>query len=156
MITAKTTLTVLADGKAVNVPIFVQPNSNHPCLLGTNVLPYLGISVRRANGQPLTLKQPSGSELTSQVRLVEASVVPGRRVKFLEAKLDFPFKKGDSLLFEPDVTILGSHRLSSPDAVMMLQADDCVLVPVENHKPLCTLIDKGTSLGQVTPQSGLI
>ena len=39
VITAKTTLTVLADGKAVNVPIFVQPNSNHPCLVGTNVLP---------------------------------------------------------------------------------------------------------------------
>ena len=78
-------------------------------------------------------------------------MVPGRRVKFWRLSWI-----GDNLLFEPDVTILGSHRLSSPDAVMMLQADDRVLVPVENHESLCTLIDKGTSLGQVTPQSGLI
>ena len=91
VIMAKTTLTVSADGKAVNVPVLVQPNSSHPCVLGTNVLPHLGIAVCRANGQPLTLKHPLGYEWTSQVRLVEASVIPGRRVKFLEARLDFHF-----------------------------------------------------------------
>ena len=76
--------------------------------------------------------------MTSQVRLVEASVVPGRRVKFVEARLDFPFQKGDDLLFDPDQAIQGSHRLSSPEAVMTLQADSHVLVPIENHETLCT------------------
>lgn len=65
--------------------------------------------------------------MTSQVRLVQASVVPVGRVKFLEAKLDFPFMISAHLLFEPDNAILG---LSSPDAVITLQADDCVLFPV--------------------------
>ena len=58
--------------------------------------------------------------------------------------------QGDDLLFEPNQTILGSRKLSSPDAIMTMQPDGSILVPVENREPLCTWIDKGTSLGWVT------
>ena len=66
-----------ADDKTVNFPVFVQCNSKHPYLLGTYVLSHLGFSTSRANGQPLTLKHSLQQELTLQVRLVEASVIPG-------------------------------------------------------------------------------
>ena len=35
-------------------PLFVQPDSEQNCLLGSNVLSAIGIIVVRANGEPLT------------------------------------------------------------------------------------------------------
>lgn len=41
-ITAQVTLSVAADGKTVNVPVFVQSDSQQSCLLGMNAIPKLG------------------------------------------------------------------------------------------------------------------
>ena len=35
----------------------MQPDSEQQCLLGMNVLPALGLSIRRANGEPLIVKK---------------------------------------------------------------------------------------------------
>ena len=40
VITAKTILIVSTDDKTVNAPVFVQHNSKHPCLLGTDVISF--------------------------------------------------------------------------------------------------------------------
>ena len=37
--------TLAVDGKSTTVPVFVQPDSEQECLLGSNVLPALGISI---------------------------------------------------------------------------------------------------------------
>ena len=52
-ITAQTDLQLSVDGLMVTAPVFIQPSSGVPCLLGTNVLPQLGVRVVRANGQLL-------------------------------------------------------------------------------------------------------
>ena len=42
-ITAQADLQLAVDGLTVTAPIFIQPSSGVPCLLGTNVLPQLGL-----------------------------------------------------------------------------------------------------------------
>ena len=49
-ITAEAQLQVTLDGHQVTVPLLVQPGSDIPCLLGTNVLPLLGVKFLRSNG----------------------------------------------------------------------------------------------------------
>jgi len=61
-ITAQVSLTFTADGHSVTVPTFIQPDSEQDCLLGVNVLPLLGISVVRSNGE--TILAPNAEELT--------------------------------------------------------------------------------------------
>ena len=41
------------DGHTVLTPVFIQPGSDIECLLGTNVLPQLGVKFLRRNGQAL-------------------------------------------------------------------------------------------------------
>ena len=48
-ITAQTDLQLSVDGMTVIAPVFVQPSNSIPCLLGTNVLPELGVRIVRAN-----------------------------------------------------------------------------------------------------------
>ena len=50
VITAQLQLIIEADGESTNVIVFVQPDSKQQCLLGMNVWPALGLSIRRANG----------------------------------------------------------------------------------------------------------
>ena len=40
--------------RALVTPVFVQPDSEQECLLGSNVLSAIGITVTRASGEPLT------------------------------------------------------------------------------------------------------
>ena len=63
------------------VPVFIQPGSEQNCLLRSNVLPSLGVSVLRTNGQPLMvfLKTP-GECGTAGVNLVQATTLPGLKV----------------------------------------------------------------------------
>ena len=52
-ITAKVTLTIGAGGKALKVPVLIQPLSQQPCLLGMNVAPDLGVCFLDAYGKAL-------------------------------------------------------------------------------------------------------
>ena len=52
-ITAQLQLTFTVDGESVTVLVFVQPDSEQPCLLGMNAIPSLGITVLRCNGEPI-------------------------------------------------------------------------------------------------------
>ena len=52
-VTAQVMFTLTLDGESTTVMVFVQPNSEQECLLGSNVLPSLGITVTDANGKPL-------------------------------------------------------------------------------------------------------
>ena len=52
-ITAEAQLEISLDGHHVSVPVFIQPGSDIPCLLGMNALPGLGVKFLRRNGVPL-------------------------------------------------------------------------------------------------------
>ena len=75
VITAQLQLTIEADGESTNVIVFVQPDSEQRCLLGMNVLPALGLSVRRANGDPLIVKERV-EPVVSHIRLIQSSTIP--------------------------------------------------------------------------------
>ena len=59
-ITARVSLSISVDGKTVKAPVFIQPHSEQDCLLGSNVLGPLGVTVRRASGETIgtTLQAP--------------------------------------------------------------------------------------------------
>ena len=67
-------LTFSCDGRKVTVPTFIQPESEEHCLIGMNVIPFLGITVKRANGKPLH----AVPEHVAQVRLVQTTTIPGQ------------------------------------------------------------------------------
>ena len=76
VISAQTSLTIATDGRTVTVPVFIQPDSEVPCLLGMNVLPALGITFLRADGKQLSTSRSQTHGLaTAQVCLIHASYV---------------------------------------------------------------------------------
>ena len=74
---------------------FVQPDSEQECLLGSNVL---GITVTRASGKALTA---SGESRPAQVKLVQATAIPGRKGCYVKPHVDQERFTGGELLFEP-------------------------------------------------------
>ena len=91
-----------------SVPVFIQPDSEQDCLLGSNVLPALGISVVRANGHPLIASSKVlGQNETVGVNLVQATTLPGLNGCFAKAKIDMTGLEDACLLFEPDHKALG-------------------------------------------------
>ena len=98
------------------MPVFVQPESEQACLLGMNVLPALGLTICRAGGRPLIVKE--GSEpTTAHVRLLQSSSVPSLRGCYVRAQVDDAFhgvcETGQqSLLFEPQQDEFESVGLS--------------------------------------------
>ena len=147
VITAQTKLTIEADGRSADVPVFVQPDKNQVCLLGSNVLMHLSVKVHHASGDPVKLV---GGEINqSQVRLVQAVSVPSGKAKFVEAKLDVPLVEGEELVFEPCAETFGKHTLVAPEALVTLHSDGKVLVPVENYESMTVRLESDLVLGQV-------
>lgn len=68
-VTARVKFTVSADGRYVVTPVFVQPDSEQKCLLGSNVLHAMGITVTRANGEPLTAAMMDDEPTVISLRL---------------------------------------------------------------------------------------
>ena len=66
-ITARVSLSISVDGKTVKAPVFIQPHSEQDCLLGSNVLGPLGVTVRRASGETIgtTLQAPQEPEVAA-------------------------------------------------------------------------------------------
>ena len=100
-ITAQVTLNLSADGRSVSIPVFVQPDSEQSCLLGTNVALSLGMKFCQADGRPLLVQSARlrSSPATAMVRFVRSSTLPGRKGRFLEVAVD-------GLLFEPNTLAL--------------------------------------------------
>ena len=72
------------DGCKVTVPTFIQPESEQRCLIGMNVIPFLGATIRRANGKPLH----AIVEREAQVRLVQTTTIPGQKGRLVEAQVE--------------------------------------------------------------------
>ena len=55
VVAAQFDATMEADGKMVCTTLFVQPDSVQPCLLCTNIIPYLGVSTTTASGEAVVI-----------------------------------------------------------------------------------------------------
>ena len=100
-ITARVSLSISVDGKPVKAPVFIQPHSEQDCLLGSNVLGPLGVTVRRASGETIgtTLQAPQEPEVAA-VKLVQTVRVPRKTGVFVEAEVEGRCREGEALVFE--------------------------------------------------------
>ena len=133
-----------AGGRTVRVPVFVQPDSQQPCLLGMNVAPALGVSFHDAQGKALHSQMPSGP-LKARVSLVQASLIPSQVGMVLEAQVGRSLPDGREVVFEPDSDGLG---LGAFDSLLTVNAGR-VYVPVHNVQQSSVKLETGHTLGVV-------
>ena len=147
-VTAQVQFTLAVDGRSTTVPVFVQPDSEQECLLGSNVLPSLGITVTRASGEPLTASIKSEKK-PAQVNLVQATAIPGMKGCYVKARVDQEQFRGDELLFEPESKKLESLGVSALESLVSIDRDGHMLIPIHNYQGVCVKLSEGTQLGAV-------
>ena len=147
VITARTNLTVKAEGKLACVPVFIQPDSDQLCLLGMNAAPSLGLSFNRANREPITCKANPTQSVSASVCLIETTRVPGCTGKFLKATLNVDMAPGTHTVFEPEPGVLESRGLSAQGSLLTISPERNVLMPVQNFQKCPIELTKGTKLG---------
>lgn len=133
-IAAETVLTFSVNDHTVKAPVFIQPSSSIPCLLGTNILPALGITICRSDGQSLISEPQTGqcNFVTSSVSLIQTTQVPSGMATFLEARLDNTLLHDDTILFKPKSEALGLVGLDAPDALLTLPPSGQIPIPIQN------------------------
>ena len=101
-ITAQVLLSYSCDERKVTVPTFIQPYSEQRCLIGMNVIPFLGTTVRRANGWPLH----AVVERNAQERLVQSVTIPSQKGWVVDAQVDIDSGCSGEFLFQPEYKML--------------------------------------------------
>ena len=140
------TFTLAVDGRSTTVPVFVQPDSEQECLLGSNVLPALGLSVVRANGQQLTASVENEVG-PSHVNLVQTVTIPGQKGRFVKGQVDGDSSDLEHLLFEPKHESLEPLGLSTQESIVTVHPDGMVLIPLQNFQGVPVRPEKGVELG---------
>ena len=145
-VTAQVLFTLAVDGKSTAVPVFVQPDSEQECLLGSNVLPALGISVVRANGRKLTASVENGVE-PAHVNLVQSVIIPGQKGRFVRGQVEGNPNKVEHLLFEPKHETLEPLGLCTQESIVTVHPDGSVLIPLQNFQGVPVWLEEGSELG---------
>ena len=152
-ISAEALLTMEADGAQIQTPVFIQPDSDQPCLLGMNAAPSLNLQFLRANGQPL--KSTADSISTEQdlplakVCLVESTTIPARKGRFLEATIEPSLEEGAQVLFEPRLQSLQAKGLSTQEALLTVAPSGNILVPLLNMEFSNSDVKAGDVIGTI-------
>ena len=142
-ITAQVLLSHSCDGRKVTVPTFIQPESEQRCLIGMSVIPFLGITVRRANGKPLH----AVVERNAQVRLVQSTTIPSLKGRVVEAQVEDADYHGSELLFQPEHCTLDKLGVWTQESVISVQPDGRALIPIQNFQGMSIKLDGGVQLG---------
>ncbi len=117
VITAQIDVDIAVDGESVCVPVFVQPGSTQPLLLGMNAIPALRFALLRPNGQSLIARSNPDPEI-SIVRLVKGVIVPSLKGSIVRVKVDNVHAlPGGSVLFEPSNDQLEPKGLYSHESL---------------------------------------
>ena len=156
VITAQFKANIEVDGESACIPVFVQPESTQPCLLGMNALPALGFSLLRANGEPLISKCEAGPKV-AHVRLIQSTTIPSLKGSFVKVKVqDDSFSQpGSPVLFEPLGHQLESVGLQSHESLVTMGDDGCILVPLLNVQGSSSSLEEGMELGIATCMQNL-
>ena len=141
-ITAQVLLSYSCDGRKVTVPTFIQPESEQRCLIGMNVIPFLGITVRRANGRPLH----AIVEREAQVRVVQSVVIPGQKGRVVEACVEGN-TCGSEFLFQPESKTSQELGVWTQESLISVQANGRALIPVHNFQGIPIRLEEGVQLG---------
>ena len=83
-----------ADGTQIQTPVFIQPDSDQPCLLGINAAPSLNLQFLRANDQPLKstadLTVTEQDSAVAKICLIESTPIPARKLlQYPQEKVGF-------------------------------------------------------------------
>ena len=152
-ITAQTELAFAADGKVVKVPVLIQPDSEQSCLLGMNAIPELGVQLLCPDGKPVCTAsaRPARDSVqeVSSVQLVQASTIPGRKGRFVDAIVCDEVGEGAGVLFEPDNAVLKELGLSSSESLLTAGPGGKLLIPLQNHRHCTVDIGEQLSVGKV-------
>lgn len=70
----------------------------------------------KANGEPIMTEMPNSAKATK----VEATTIPARKGRFIEARLNHEFLVGDEVIFDPKPSVLQSCGLSSLELVLLI------------------------------------
>ena len=109
-----------------------------------NVIPFLGITVRRANGKPLH----AIAEHDAQVRLVQSTTIPSMKGRVVEAQLvDSDGFCGRELLFQPKHQVLDNLGVWTQEFLIIVQPDGKAYIPVQNFQGLTIKLNEGVQLG---------
>ena len=81
-ITAEVPLYFVLDGCTTYAPVFVRPDSDIQCLLGMNVIPSLGIWVKRVNGEVMIEPTAPEPAAEAKVYLIQSTCIQGRKALF--------------------------------------------------------------------------
>ena len=81
-ITAQVMLSFSCDGRKVTVPTFIQLESEQPCLIGMNVIPFLGITEGKWETPAAVVEQ------AAQVRWVQTTTIPGQKGRVVEVQVE--------------------------------------------------------------------
>ena len=158
-ITAEVPFQLSLDDHTITAPVFVQPDSDIPCLLGMNVIPHLGIRLLRSNGSPMlevVEKADSGTlgvEVPTigqiEVHLAESACIPGRKGMVLAIRTESEsLCESDCFLFEPNQESLSSLGLTSFEC--LLETSDTIMIPLENHLSVAIDVDSSYPIGTLT------
>ena len=140
--------------QSVTVPVFIQPDSEQPCLLGMNSLLPLGVQVVDEDGKPLLkLRQSKAEEKMLKVNLVSALTLPCQKGRIVEAKLiDCDVKHNmldkKDVLFEPNREALSLLGLELSESLVTVY-ENKVLLPIENPQGIPVRLDECFELGTV-------
>ena len=147
-ITARVSLSIAVDGKTVKVPVFIQPHSEQDCLLGSNVLGPLGVTVRRASGETIgTTPQPPQEPEVAMVKLVQTVRVPRKAGVFVESEVEGPCREGDALVFEQANSLREDHGLISHDSLVTVRPGNKIFVPLHNREAFSCSVEKDVKIG---------
>lgn len=146
VITAQLNLTFSVDGRSVNIPTFIQPESEQGCLLGMNVIPQLGIKLVRDNGEIILPAREADFDV-AEVRLVSAVAIPSHHGKVLAATLTQAELSTKDLVFEPGDDMLQSFGVNIHEAVIAPDEDNLVWIPARNYQGVTVNLQAGISLG---------
>ena len=111
------------------------------CLIGMNVIPFLGITIHRANGKPLH----AVVEHDAQVRLVQSTTTPSMKGRVVEAQLVHSDSfHGSELLFQPEHKVLDDLGVWTRESLITVQSDDGrAFIPLQNFQGTSIKLDKG-------------
>lgn len=146
VVTAQLQTTIEADGESVCVPVFVQPQSEQPCLLGMNALPALGLTLTHANGEPLIVKGEPNCKV-AHVRLVQSVTLPSLKGRFLKVQAEsspssLKLTPGCPVLFEPHSSFFEPLGLCTHESLVTVQDDGCMWYPYRIQMVLLCALTK--------------
>ena len=147
-VVAQVNLTFSLEGKSIVTPVFVQPDSEQECMLGSNVIGAIGITVKCANSETVSVSMGNNSQ-ACHVNLIQATSVSGMNDCYARAQIDAKSCRGQDLLFEPAHNELEPPGISATESLISVNSEGVAIVPVQNFQGVCVHLDSGTRLGTV-------